>query len=425
MCLGFGEMGKFYADIDFFISENDKKRPLIFYGAGKFAQKNEARIFDTIGAKPVLYADKSDAKHGTQFIGVKVCSLAEAIAKYPDYLLVLTVSVEWLETIVDDILASGIPAERIKYPYKLDYRKCCYDFGSNMYMHLRDLYLCVVDKVKITPIHDKTPAQLTEIYNDFTKKQLDLFRSGQENVCTHCSYASNGYWLAEPYVRWVVIASGFIGDKCNYKCKDCTHVGFYNNPKMNDMKLAPFVRGFLPVAKQSGFEEMQFANGEPMLGPDFEDVISILGDNNVNFELFTNASIYKDSLAALAKRGLIHLCVDFSAGTPETYAKIKGVKAFEKAVNNLKTYKEFGARIELKYTIFENINDNLTEFEQFADITGRCADSVALSQDFYYDKKLSEDRKELISGFIEILKSKQIRYSFFDENLYDAKELGK
>ncbi|MDR0991436.1 MAG: radical SAM protein, partial [Ruminococcus sp.] len=360
-------MGKFYADIDFSISENDKKRPLIFYGAGRFAQKNEVRIFETIGVKPVCYADKSEAKHGTKFFGVTVKPLAEATRQYPDYLLVLTVSVEWIEAIADDLLASGIPAERIKYPYKLVYRKCCYDFGAKMYMHLRDLYLCCVEKIKITPFHDKTPADLPRIYKDFTQKQLDLFDQRQENVCTNCDYASKGYWLADPYVRWILLSSGFIGDKCNYKCKDCNHIGFYNNPEINDIRLPDYVRGFLPAMKLSGFEEIQFANGEPTLNPDFDETIALLGDNDISFELFTNASVYKEALAPLARRGLVHLCIDFSAGTPETYTKIKGVNAFEKACENLRLYKNSGARIELKYIIFEELNDNLTEFENFAE----------------------------------------------------------
>ena len=95
-------------------------KQLVFYGAGLFAQSNIGE-FVNMGYEPVCFADADTNKHfGTVSTqdgkGFVILPLSEAINRYPDYELIVTVIKSSYAKVRDELIESGIEPDRINMP---------------------------------------------------------------------------------------------------------------------------------------------------------------------------------------------------------------------------------------------------------------------------------------------------------------------
>lgn len=87
---------------------------IIFYGAGRNACE-KFDIWVKKGLKPVCFSDADPTKHYTQFMGIEILPLIEAVKKYSDYKLYCTQISESLYEVQKFLFSVGIPKERIKF----------------------------------------------------------------------------------------------------------------------------------------------------------------------------------------------------------------------------------------------------------------------------------------------------------------------
>ena len=93
---------------------------LIYYGAGKYARNCYNRWY-SCGDRPVCFVDKNPELHHTNFISasgmsLEILPLVEAIARYPDYELMITVAGFNAEGVHQYLLEVGTPEDRITLP---------------------------------------------------------------------------------------------------------------------------------------------------------------------------------------------------------------------------------------------------------------------------------------------------------------------
>jgi hypothetical protein len=86
----FEDMSVNYEELTLDISEEDKNKPFILYGAGTYA-KRSLKLIISKGIKPVCFADRNTDKQDKTYLGYDVMSVESAINKYPRALILLTV----------------------------------------------------------------------------------------------------------------------------------------------------------------------------------------------------------------------------------------------------------------------------------------------------------------------------------------------
>jgi molybdenum cofactor biosynthesis enzyme MoaA len=118
----------------------------------------------------------------------------------------------------------------------------------------------------------------------------------------------------------------------------------------------------------------------------------------------------------LLKDGLTQIITDLSAGTAETFKKIKGVDCFDKVLGNLGQYASSGGNVSVKYILFKGINDNIEEIEKFIDIAVRLKVSVLLSKNFVTIKtSIEQEQLDVFVKFIHSLKVRNVKFSLAEE----------
>ncbi|GHV19218.1 hypothetical protein FACS18949_12520 [Clostridia bacterium] len=111
-----------------------------------------------------------------------------------------------------------------------------------------------------------------------------------------------------------------------------------------------------------------WGGGEPVLNEHFPEICEYLADRNISQLILTSGTVYSQPVYNALKQNnitLVNISVD--AGTKETYAKVKGINAFDKTWETIKKYTEANAGlVEIKYIVIpENCSDE--EFFAFRD----------------------------------------------------------
>ena len=82
-------------------------KKVIFYGAGKNAQQHlNTWLYE--GLQPVCFVDRNKKKHGSCFCGYEVISLSNAIERYPDVELFITLAPSNQSKVIEYLLECGI-----------------------------------------------------------------------------------------------------------------------------------------------------------------------------------------------------------------------------------------------------------------------------------------------------------------------------
>jgi len=108
--------------------------------------------------------------------------------------------------------------------------------------------------------------------------------------------------------------------------------------------------------------------GEPLMSPYALDYLKALGGKEHSRGLSTNGILLEGELAErLLREGAYSINVSIDAGTPQTYARIRGRDRFEKVVSNLSRFsrlkKEFGSKTHLTW-VFVLMRSNYRELPE-------------------------------------------------------------
>lgn len=165
---------------------------------------------------------------------------------------------------------------------------------------------------------------------------------------------------------------------CNCGCTYCA--------RMNDSKgvitpkpVKSEYYDFLPLLKQLYKNELLdrenltacIQGGDISVLKEFKPVVQEFLKNGIKeFHILTNNITYQPIIKDLLDMNKAALVTSLDCGTRETYYKIKRVDKFNDCVNNLRKYAQspHKDRINVKYILVENKNDNIEEITKFIEL---------------------------------------------------------
>jgi len=120
---------------------------------------------------------------------------------------------------------------------------------------------------------------------------------------------------------------------CNHRCMFCAYD--YMGYKPRKLDTGNTIRSIKEFA-ELGTKAILFAGeGEPLLHPDFVDMIKACEECNVDSGIYTNGAMLTHAKADELLNRLTFLRVSFNAGTKENYKQIHGRDDYDTVIKNL------------------------------------------------------------------------------------------
>ena len=248
------------------------------------------------------------------------------------------------------------------------------------------------------------------------KCYVDIFKSGNiPNCCEGCPLIKEKVWDDEKvYFNRIIMANIA---KCSCNCIYCVYTyydekkkAFYNTRKYYDIKpILVDLRNKNLISDDlvlliGGGECTEFSKGE------LEWLIYFSTFYNGKIQILSSGINYSKAIEYILKSGNVELSISPDSGTKEMYEKIKRVKTFDQVWKNIKDYinasqNNTKARIEVKYIIIPNFNDNLKEVKAFINKVREtnCKNIHVDIEHYWYaqnrDKPVPNNIKEIVTLF--------------------------
>lgn len=157
---------------------------------------------------------------------------------------------------------------------------------------------------------------------------------------------------------------------CNHACNFCGK-DFVQSPNFA-LDLVKF-NEFIQFAAINETKSIMFAGeGEPLLHPHFDKIVSFTKDSGIDLSLTTNGSRLTSELATKILPKLTWLRFSVNGATPEVYSKIHstGLTEFEKVTKNIKNAISIKNELKLDTTIglqFVVVKENEGQLQELLD----------------------------------------------------------
>jgi radical SAM protein with 4Fe4S-binding SPASM domain len=155
---------------------------------------------------------------------------------------------------------------------------------------------------------------------------------------------------------------------CNYRCVFCYQTdnkfNKRSNGHMGHMKLETFK--FIIDQAKDNVEFISLASrGEPLLCPDFKEMLSYTRDKFFNLKINTNASLLDEETShAILKSGVKTLVFSADAADSVLYSKLRVNGKLEKIVKNIKKFQEIRLKSYSKSKIITRVSGVKVNKEQ-------------------------------------------------------------
>lgn len=397
---------------------NNTKGSIIFYGAGQNAIRN-LKKWEMEGLVPVCFVDSDIEKHNTCFCDTqyKILPLLEAISKYPDFCLYITLVPSNVNTIVSMLRGLGVPKERIFYCENVEYRRGC-DY-INRFLQITispdKLYFrscCYQSKPYLYTGNER--GGIKDSYLSFVEYRYDLIRKLKDNIpceCDGCVALRWDYWQKEININTLTMDGGFKGERCNVKCSYC-HAESSQEASLLDSSwsytdVLNEIAAYLPQNLTLSPSASEFT-----ISPHKSEIFEIMNEKQWSGDFLSSGLLFETSIANMmrASRASMHISVD--AGTRETFAKVKGFDYWDKLNQNIKRYAETGGELSLKYIFLEDINDNLADVDGFIELAQKYVKKIYISIDTNKTRSgtpLTNNMRNMMARFVSLASEKGLK----------------
>lgn len=366
------------------------KPSIIFYGAGKNAKKHLAEWIEQ-GYEPVCFVDADVSKQHTLFPGspYEILPLIEAITRYPEYELYLTLNgLNLLEEVRKSLLVLNIPENRIKVFTNTHLRRGCHALDNGIVVNAWSIASCCEVYFRTEQkysdaihTHDSIVEAVSNWLNwrEKTRKQLIL---GESSDCDGCPNLKYDAFEESPKITNINAGPGFLGSVCNCRCIYCnqqsTVFGAKSKQSLDSYELHRIIMEEFPDTIDISY--VTLADGEITVLPYRDKLLDLVLSKDCSAAIGTNAIIYNEKVARVLNRKGSKINVSLDCGTADTFYKIKGLDAFDKVVNNLRKYAESGDVI-LKYIMIPGKNENVKDIDEFVKIAKSINAVIMISYD--------------------------------------------
>lgn len=187
--------------------------------------------------------------------------------------------------------------------------------------------------------------------------------------------------------------------ECNQRCSYCCYAqkGMFKKPQYNVLN---FFDCFRNKGKLLGNNWIDFSGGEPALLENFDEILNYLLSNDLGtVVVYSNATIYSNSIFNGLKENKIILTTSVDTGIASTYKRLRNSNSFTKVITNLLRYRNSGTRnLWLKYVVCE---ENRTEDDMWSFLITMLAlkpDRVMLCPDFPYgDREVPPETTQFVA----------------------------
>lgn len=330
---------------------------------------------DGYSVLPSGFCDNDARKQGRRLNSqpeLKIISFDQALEDETAEFLII--SAHHSAQIMGDLaLKRGIPQERILNYHPVELKKTCARFAQNWLVRDTRFFCCCVDRKPVIELDSPDPKERVEVlekvrngYIDGTvplpARCLDCFHNRESYIYTSRKLNSFNF----SFTGW-----------CNYKCEYCSA----NQPDKRDYNdrfvLEPYLEELEKKDAVSDIFSVLFASGEPTLNEKRFGLYDHCREKRYFLDVLSNCSVFDEALFRVAQEAPVIIRTSVDAGTPETYAKIKGVDCWWKMLENVRRYLQAPLlALNPKYLFVPGVNDTEKDVENFVKI---CAD---LSVDF-------------------------------------------
>jgi pyruvate-formate lyase-activating enzyme len=416
------------------IKDKTEMEAIIYYGAGQRAGENYPYWADCVGV-PVCFVDKDESKQGTEPAnagggGIKVLSLQEALEKYTDAEIYITLNDVHYDSVVDSLVGEGVNRDRIHHlpsfanaarAYEAEKEaKWCPLLGQNFFI---DACAETIFSYCDEAYRETFPSSLDfskdiELYKRICERKISQLQNGEISSCAGCFRLVNGSKPAGyPELHSINVSTGIPGGECcNLKCSYCTYrerldAGLINTEyKQNVYEI---LLQFSEIAAAPA--DVHYNCGEITVSANRNQVLELWKEKQFKGMIATNCVCYDSQIAELLSLGLTDcLFVSLDAGTQASYKRIKGVDCFGRVCENIRAYASKG-RVKLKYILMRDINDNQYDIDAFIDFAKGVSDTIHLSMDNnFVDRRMNAKEFEMALRFKRLGQDAGMRVEYAD-----------
>ena len=184
-------------------------------------------------------------------------------------------------------------------------------------------------------------------------RNLNFFRYSKQNLCTS----------KINYIPTVFCAT--ISEQCNLRCPTCLYL--LANPdsfSSSFISVDKFNLILEKYNKQMKAETIFLSGGEPLLHPQFDELVDICKKYNLSTKTSTNGVLIKNKLSSLMKLDYVNVSLD--CYDHESFKKYRGgsKKQFDLIKESLKTLKEYNIYFSISFLLStENVSEIIKMIE--------------------------------------------------------------
>lgn len=147
--------------------------------------------------------------------------------------------------------------------------------------------------------------------------------------------------------------------QCNYHCPFCLS----GNQDSNDLPLNR-VKSIIDILAKANIVRIDFTGGEPFLRPDFCEILTYASDKGIETLVTSNGSIWSEKITQILLKTNTLLLISLD-GDAKTHDKSRGDGAYDRAVENIKKYRDAGVPLRINYLIRKDNLDKIDYIYQF------------------------------------------------------------
>jgi len=162
----------------------------------------------------------------------------------------------------------------------------------------------------------------------------------------------------------------YLTQGCNLACCHCwLEPGFEGKGKHYPVLDVKFFEQAVKEAKPLGLSSVKLTGGEPLMHPEFLDILEIIKRENIALNIETNGILCTPEIAwEIAKSPVQSVSVSIDGADSKTHDKIRGVAgAFEKSCNAVKNLAACNIHPQI---IMSLMNSNIHQIEQVIRLGG-------------------------------------------------------
>lgn len=201
-------------------------------------------------------------------------------------------------------------------------------------------------------------------YKKFFKKKSshrNRHRNGKvDPKCIGCLNLEEKEWDDKNYIDHINF------DTCTYCNSNCIYCftgkdkDYYNTKPT--FKILSNIKKLLDEKVLVSGGEVMFGGGEPTLNEEFEELVTLLLNQNFgNIKVHSSGIKYSPAIERCIREGKADIIISPDAGEKDLYEKIKRVQYFDTVWANIKKYAEAQTdnrhQVKAKYIILSGIND--------------------------------------------------------------------